>query len=98
MSTHSYQSSPSRRGRRIFDFGNETLIRAAQQGINPFANSSQPNTPVLPPVMGNCHLMLTQTEFTYFSHSAVWISAKFSSRGSNVLPSIFGCYDEYEQG
>jgi hypothetical protein len=45
MSTHSYQTSPSRRGRRIFDFGAESLLRAAQQGINPFGNSSQPNTP-----------------------------------------------------
>ena len=32
MGTHSYQTSPSRRGRRIFDFGAETLLRAAAAG------------------------------------------------------------------
>lgn len=52
MSTHSYQTSPSRRGRRIFDFGTDSLFRSSQQS-NPFSNSSQPNTPVAAPTLGN---------------------------------------------
>lgn len=61
MSTHSYQTSPSRRGRRIFDFGTESLIRAAQQGVNPFANTSQPNTPTAGPTLGKQHLIKMHT-------------------------------------
>lgn len=37
MGTHSFHTSPSRRGRRIFDFGTESLMRAAGGG-GPFCS------------------------------------------------------------
>ncbi|KAI6241459.1 hypothetical protein M3Y99_00374500 [Aphelenchoides fujianensis] len=50
-STHSYQTSPSRRGRRIFDFGTESLLRMNGQpppaGLPPFA--AQPPASGAPP-------------------------------------------------